>query len=491
LIDSSQIHKSRPLPIIKKIIESQSLYIAILKETMVCKDDRIFGCNSFDGEVEIIFSTLKEIWDENLQPIKKVLKRGTQPDMRTDWKKAESERIANLRAWKKKRTEHKRGRQLQLEQIRSARSGDLQGYVNDRNARSEDPGASGDYQGYVNDRNARSEEREESGDYQGYVNDMNSEMFVPPLCENDKDREMLDDRLRGQSSKSYNTNAGGSDPPIRENGKDREMLDDRLRGQSSKSYKTNAGGFDPPLRENDKDREMLDYRLRRQSSKSSKSSNTSAGGPESAVTPPYGHRGKSPKRTESTKRIILPKGRVHRSYGNDSRGRDMSVPPPHGHNQGRSQKQNLSPSNKDTDVQYSSDHLLDDPQRNRHTVSIPEGGIHYDILYSDKKVPEKALQVRDSFKVIDASHGQNTGRKTAAGSGYDIDDASFWTEVRTNRNDISDESVLSDVGVKGRRADDSIGKPDMTFWEEKSGRKKGGAFRDAALEEIDRRAWYV
>jgi hypothetical protein len=113
---------------------------------------------------------------------------------------------------------------------------------------------------------------------------------------------------------------------------------------------------------------------------------------------------------------------------------------------------------------------------------------------SRQEVDQLRLDLRDAKELVSAlSLKSNTLNKQNEAKEEEIKrtQQDFWTEVRTNRNDISDESVLSDVGVKGRRADDSIGKPDMTFWEEKSGRKKGGAFRDAALEEIDRRAWYV
>lgn len=422
---------------------------AIIEDNMVCKDDRIFGCNSFDGEVKFIFATLKEIVDENLQkPIKKVLKIGTQPDMMADGKKAESERKANLQAWKEKRAAQKRGRQFQLEQIRNARSGDHQGDVNDTNERPED--------------------REASDNHQRHVNDINGEILNPPLCENDRDREML--KAKGRSS------------------------------------------------------------------------NTNAGGPESALAPGQ-CRGKSPERTQSTKSMGC-------SNGNDG-GRDMSVHPTNGHDQGHSQRETLLSPSKD----------IDDPQRNYYTTSIPDGGTYDVSLYLDDEVPEIGIQTRDSFEIIDVSHWQKSGRKTAAiddevpesgiqsrdsfevidvshwqkaGRKTDarswnaIDDASFWTEVRTNRKDLPDASAWSDVlsmkttatrtsikevdrqfenelrvvtgsvcsvtsekCIKGRRGNDSIGKVDTTFWEEKSRGKIGGAFRDAALQEIDRRAWHI
>jgi hypothetical protein len=156
---------------------------------MVYQGDRIVGCNSFDSEVEFFFSTLKEIVEENLQPIKTVLTNITQHDtcMATDWKKAESERTANLRAWGEIWAEKERERQFQLEQI--------------RNARPVHHEASGNHQDCVSDRN-----REASGNHQGCVNDRNREMFNPPLCENNRDRELLDtqaSRRKGQSSNIY------------------------------------------------------------------------------------------------------------------------------------------------------------------------------------------------------------------------------------------------------------------------------------------------
>jgi hypothetical protein len=444
---------------------------------MVCKGDRIFGCNSFDdaketisGEVEFIFSALKEIAEENLLPIKKIFAEKTKPDMAIDWKKAESERTENLRAWRKKRAEQKRERQFKLEQIRNARPAS---------------------------QSCEEEDRESSGDYQGSLNEMDCEMFDPPLCENERDRELLD------------------------------AQDPRKKGQSS---------------------------------------NTNRGRDESSLARPGHYRGESPMRTQSTKKMGRP-------YGDDG-DRDMSAPPPNGH--GHSRKQTLSPPSNDPDGQISWDD---------HTVSIPEvDAFDCTVISLDDVVPEKAPKARDSFEVIDTSHWQKAGRKTAAGSRNAIDDASYWTEVRNNRKDLSDASFWLDVrskkttatrisieevatqfgkelrgekclrpddsiaevaaqlvkelrgekclrpddsiaevatqfgkeppgvkglrpddsiaevatqfgkeprGVKGLRPDDSIGKVDTTFWEKRIRGEKGDKIRDATLEEIDRRAWHI
>jgi hypothetical protein len=387
----------------------------------------MFGCNTSDnakqgvtGEVEFFFSTLKEIVEENLHPIKKYFEKEKEADMMIEWKKAKSERTANLRAWKQKRAEQKRERKFRLEQI--------------RNVRPEDREASGDDQDYVNDSNTGSEDREPSGDYH---NGLNGEKFFPPLCENDRDRELL------------------------------EAKAPRRKGQSS---------------------------------------NTNMGRPQSAlVSPPGECQGESPKRNQSTKEIW--RERNHHTVSMPGGGAFDGIKylddmvPEKGLKTSRDSFEVTDTSHWQKAGGTTTEVHTNPEGLSKPTASIPGEGAFDGIKYLDDMVPEKGLKTRDSFEVTDTSHWQKAGETTTEfhTNPVCLSDADFWADIgskkatatRTSIEEFDTQFGKESRDLKAQRPDVSVGKVDTTLWEEKPLTPKANRVRDAAMEELDRRAWHI